>query len=246
MQANSDKSPYPRRRVIRFLLKQMIKATYRLISDFRVEGQENAPTTGPLIVVANHFHFADPAALIRALPWPLEFFGATRFADAPWFAAWLPKVWGYYAVHRGAASTQAVHAAEGVLSQKGIIGIFPEGGSWAQVLRPARLGAALLAVETGAYLLPVGLDGLTELFPLSARRPPVTVRIGPVFGPYTATGRGRERRGQLEAIGADMMQHIQALLPPERHGVFSADPQLREAAQTAAVYPFDDDSKRGW
>ena len=59
MQANSDKFLYPRRRVIRFLLKQLIKATYRLISNFRVEGQENAPTTGPLIVVANHFHFAE-------------------------------------------------------------------------------------------------------------------------------------------------------------------------------------------
>lgn len=247
MRANHDEFPYPRRRLARAFLRQLVRGTFWLFSDFQIEGRNNLPAGGPLIVVANHFHFADPPVLIRTLPWPLEFIGASRFVDAPPTMAWLPRLWGYYAVHRGAVSGHAMRAAQAVLSQKGVLGIFPEGGSWATVLRPARLGAALLAVETGAPILPLGIDGMTHMFPLSMRRrPPVTVRIGPVFGPYTANGRGRGRRAELEAIGADMMRHVQALLPPERHGVFSADPNLRAAAEAVAVWPFDDEDKRGW
>ena len=52
--------------------------------------------------------------------------------------------------------------AETLLKRGGIIGIFPEGGNWATVLRPARPGPAYLATQTGAPLLPVGIDGLID------------------------------------------------------------------------------------
>lgn len=247
MQIAKAQFPYPRRQLLRAVLRRVAQATLALFSDFHIEGRENLPAGGPLIVVANHFHFADPVVIMRTLPWPMEFLGATRFVDAPASVAWLPHLWGYYAVHRGANSSYALRASQAVLAQKGVLGIFPEGGSWAAVLRPARPGSALLAVETGAPLLPLGIDGLTEIMPLSLRRRPrVTVRIGPPFGPYQAEGRGRARRAQLEAIGEEIMRHIQALLPAERHGVYAADPTLRAAAQAAAIYPFEDEARRGW
>ncbi len=247
MQVNTHQFPYPRRRLLRAALRRIAQLTLFLFSDFHIDGSEHLPAGGPLLVVANHFHFADPVVVMRTLPWPMEFLGATRFADAPASVAWLPRMWGYYAVHRGANSSYALRASQAVLAQKGVLGIFPEGGSWASVLRPARPGAALLAAETGTPLLPLGIDGLTEIMPLSLRRRPrVTVRIGAPFGPYQAEGRGRARREQLEAIGEDIMRHIQALLPPERHGVLAADPARRAAAQAVATYPFEDEARRGW
>jgi 1-acyl-sn-glycerol-3-phosphate acyltransferase len=227
---------------VRTCLRKLAHLAFGLLTDLRILGQEHLPASGPLILVANHFHFADTAAVIRATPWPLDFLGGRQLVDAPPWLVWIPKLWGYYAVRRGSASRLAIRASKAVLAQKGILAIFPEGGSWASVLRPARPGTAYLAAETGAPLLPVGLDGLVDLERAwrRGRRPAVTVRIGPPFGPFEAPGHGRARRTRLDEIGDEIMQRIAALIPPERRGVYSADPQIRAAAQEAAVYPYDD------
>jgi len=213
-----------------------------VLSDFHIIGRENLPPGGPLLVVANHFSFIDPVAMVRAVPWPLEFVGGFRMPNAPTLVTWIPKVWGYYPVYRGTASRDALRAAEAVLTQNGVLGIFPEAGNWATVLRPARPGAAFLATRTGARILPMGFDGLNDLFPRlrQGQHARVTVRIGRPFGPFRATGRGRERRRQLEAIGHEIMQHIAELIPPERRGHYSDDPAIRAAAQGTEVYPWDE------
>jgi 1-acyl-sn-glycerol-3-phosphate acyltransferase len=97
-------------------------------------------------------------------------------------------------------------------------------------------------VQTGAPLLPIGLDGLLDLFPSlhRGRRATVTVRIGQPFGPFQTVGHGRERRQQLDEIGHEIMRRIAELIPPERRGVYSDDPAIRAAAQEVAVYPYDD------
>ncbi len=96
---------------------------------------------------------------------------------------------------------------------------------------------------TGARLLPVGLDGFIDVLPRlgKGKRAHVTARIGQPFGPFTAPGRGRERREYLEQIGHEIMRHIAELLPPERRGHYSDDPAIRAAAQGTAYYPFDDE-----
>ena len=75
--------------------------------------------------------------------------------NAPTFVTWLPKIYGYYPVYRGTGSRGALKAAAAILKQGGLLGIFPEAGSWAQVLRPARPGTAYLAAQTGVRILPV-------------------------------------------------------------------------------------------
>ncbi len=234
--------PYPRRRIIRFFLRRGIHLGLAVLSRLRVEGRENLPASGPLLVVANHFHFIDPAIVIGVTPWPLDFLAGLQMVGAPPVVTVLPKMWGVYSVRRGGASTDAIRAATAVLAQNGVMGIMPEGGCWATVLRPARPGAAYIAAQSGAPLLPIGLDGVTDLFPSvrRGRRATVTVRIGRPFGPFQATGHGRERRQQLDEIGHEIMRHIADLLPPERRGVYSDDPAIRAAAQAAAVYPHED------
>jgi len=236
------KAHYPRRRLLRLLLRGLIHAALATLTRFEVEGRENVPRTGPLLVAGNHFHFIDPVALIRAIPRPLEFVGGLRMPFAPRFVTFLPRLWGYYAVKRGTPSREALRAAEDVLRQGGAIGIFPEGGSWATVLRPPRGGAAFLATRTGALIVPVGLDGLPEIFPSlrRLRRAKVTIRIGAPIGPFTAEGKGREHRAALDRIGDEILRAVSCLIPPERRGHYSDDPALREAAKKVEHYPWDD------
>jgi 1-acyl-sn-glycerol-3-phosphate acyltransferase len=242
MKEADPKFPYPRRRLIRAVLQRLSHVAFAVLTDLQIIGQENLPEGGPLLVVANHFSFIDPVATVRVAPWPLEFVGGFQMPNAPASVTWIPKVWGYYPVFRGTGSRYALRAAEAVLAQGGVLGIFPEAGSWATVLRPPRPGAAFLAVRTGARILPMGFDGLPDVFPRlrRGRRPRVTVRIGKLFGPFCATGRGRVRRQQLEAIGHEIMRRIAELIPPEQRGHYSDDPALRAAAQGTEVYPWAD------
>jgi 1-acyl-sn-glycerol-3-phosphate acyltransferase len=230
----------PRHRSIRTVLRAFIRLAFALLARLRIEGEENVPEAGPLLVVANHFHFTDPVAVIRAMPWPLEFIGGFRMPNAPTGVKWLTKAWGTHRVRRDGSSRAALGAAEEVLRAGGVLGIFPEGGSWASVLRAPRPGAAYLAARTGAVVLPVGLDGLTELFSGLARlrRARVTVRIGRPIGPFDPVERGRAGREDVERIGETIMRRIAELIPPERRGVYSENPTLRAAA-AAEVYPWE-------
>jgi len=230
----------PTHRLVRAVLRAFIRLAFAVLTRLRIEGEENLPEEGPLLVVANHFHFVDPVAVIRAMPWPLEFIGGAQLPNAPTGVKWLTTLWGTTRVHRGGSSRDALRAAEAALSAGGIFGIFPEGGSWAAVLRPARPGAAYLAARTGAPILPVGLDGLTDLFSSlrRLRRARVTIRIGRPFGPFEAVPRGRKGREAIDRIGETVMRSIAELIPPSRHGVFSDDAAVRAAAQDAAAYPW--------
>jgi 1-acyl-sn-glycerol-3-phosphate acyltransferase len=242
MKETDQKFPYPRRRLVRAVLQRLSHVAFAALTDLQIIGQENFPEKGQLLVVANHFSFIDPVAMVRATPWPLEFVGGFQMPNAPASVTWIPKVWGYYPVFRGTGSRYALRAAEAVLAQGGVLGIFPEAGSWATVLRPPRPGAAFLAVRTGARILPMGFDGLPDVFPRlrRGRRARVTVRIGKLFGPFRAIGRGRPRRQQLEEIGHEIMRRIAELIPPERRGHYSDDPAIRAAAQGTEVYPWAD------
>mgnify|MGYP000935017279 FL=1 len=231
---------YPRRRVIRTILKSGIALAFNVLADFEVEGKENIPSNGPLLVVANHFHFLDPLALIHTTPWPMEFVGGAQTPNAPGTVGWLSKAFGVIPTYRGTGSRETLQNAEEILKQKGILAIFPEGGSWAQVLRPPRPGTAFLAWRTKAQILPVGLDNFLGFFQRVkfGQKLKVKVKFGKPFGPVAAQDGTRPGREELDKIGHDIMRQISYLLPAERQGFYSPDPAIREAARGTEIYPW--------
>lgn len=235
------KVTYPRRRIIRRTLRALIRAAFSVLADFQINGRENLPKEGPLLVVGNHFSFLDPVAFIGVLPYPLEFVGGSQTPNAPGMVSWLSRVYGILPVRRGSISRDTLRASRKVLNDKGILGIFPEAGSWAKVLRPARPGTAYLATCTQAQVLPIGLDGLAELFPSVRRgkRGRITFNIGKPFGPFYVSDRGETDRKRLDDLGHEFMRRIADLIPVEKRGFYSEDPLIRKAAQEAAIYPWE-------
>jgi len=231
---------YPRRRFMRSILHTLSGIAFRTLTRVEVHGRENLPRVGPLLVVANHFSFLDPAVMVSVAPWPMEFLGGFRMPNAPTWATIFPRLWGYFAVFRGGNSRPALQAAERVLNQRGIVGIYPEAVASAAVLRTARPGAAYLAARTGTPVLPIGLDGLVDVFPQLKlhRRARVTVRIGRMIGPFKAAD-GANHRRQIENISTEIMNSIAQLLPEERRGRYSQDSALRLQAEALDVYQFD-------
>ena len=243
MSASTISQPisFHRRRLLRGVLRSGIAGIFAALTDLQVIGRENLPESGPLLVVGNHFNFLDPLAIIHILPYPLEFIGGRQAPNAPGAVGWIRNLWGILPVSRGSSSRDALTRALGYLRSKGVLGIFPDGGCGAAVLRPPRPGAALLAARTGAPILPVGLDGLVDVLPAlrRGRRAQVTIRIGKPFGPFNLDARDRASRQQIDEIGQEMMRRIAELIPPERRGCYSDDPAIREAARGTEIYPWD-------
>ena len=218
--------PYPRRSFVRSLIRGVIGAGLFSLTRFETEGTEQLPKSGPLIVVINHFHFLDAVVMIRALPWPLEFLADFEMPNVPLPLRHLPDWYGTYKVAQGTPNREAIHAAEAVLAQKGVLGVFPEGRLHQPPLHTALPGAAFLALRTGAPVLPIGIytDQDWDIFGTIRRtghRLRVTCAFGDLVGPFESTNPFRPSKEELARVGKRMMSAIAGLLPPEMQGEFA-------------------------
>lgn len=234
---------FPRRYIMRSVLRFLIGRLLFILTKFEVNGREHLPKSGPILVVANHFHFADPAFLIYASRRHMEFIAGRQAPNAPKVVTIFPKLWGVLRAFRGGYSRSTLDGALSVLGQGRAVALFPEGGAWAQVLRPARPGAAFLAVESGVQIVPIGIVGAEDV--LRRGRKKLTINIGPPLGPFTVSGAGKARRAEIDAIGETIMRAIAAQIPSEQRGVFSNNEAIRDAAQDVAAFPFAQKHMRG-
>lgn len=205
----------------------LVRRVFGPALSLRVTGTENVPLEGPLIVVSNHLSNADPPILIVAFPRPLFFMGKAELFRNP-VLAWLVRKFGGFPVERGTADRAALRHALNVLNQGIALGIFPEGGrSRTGALRPGLPGVGLLALQSGAPILPVGLTG-TEVFPVNGdwplRRPPGQPRgVGVRFGvPFVVPERVDGRRVTADEATRLIMTRVAELLPEPYRGVYAS------------------------
>jgi 1-acyl-sn-glycerol-3-phosphate acyltransferase len=159
-----------------------------MVGGGRVEGLEHVPHQGPFILVANHRSLADPPIIGWAVGHKvgrvLHFMAKEEMRRWP-IIGWLAEGSGVFFVRRGEGDRAAQRAALRLLAEGRPIAIFPEGTrSKDGRLGSAKPGAALLAIRSGAPLLPVAITGTERLFPGHSRVPHrtrVVVRIGPPF-----------------------------------------------------------------
>jgi 1-acyl-sn-glycerol-3-phosphate acyltransferase len=235
---------YPRRRIIRWVLRFLTGTLVRILGRYKVEGLENIPKSGPVIIAANHFHFVDPPLLLASSPRQIEFVAGAVRPNAPGWTNIFPNLWGFIPAFRGGYSRSTLSGAREVLDQGGVLGIFPEGGSWAKFLRPARPGTAYIATLSGAPIVPVSIVGGPEL--LGKGRAKVRVVFHPPMEPPIITTKGPLRRAAIDAYGEKLMEIIASELPDERKGRYSSDPAIRAEALKMSDFPWDEqDELRG-
>jgi 1-acyl-sn-glycerol-3-phosphate acyltransferase len=240
--ASAFKIQYPRRQVSRAMLRFVAGRLIHLLSDLRIQGQEHVPDSGPIILAANHFDFIDPALLLYASPRLVEFVGGANRPNAPLWARMIPELWGFIAAYRGGYSRSTLELSQQVLAQDGVLGIFPEGGSWAALLRPARPGLAFVAEKSGASVVPVSISGADKV--LGGPKQPLHIQFHPPVPPPRVVDRA-SRRQQLDAYGDKIMSVIAQGLPQAQRGRFSSDPEARAAAEAVSAFPFTDPELRG-
>jgi 1-acyl-sn-glycerol-3-phosphate acyltransferase len=171
--------------VARVVLRPAFRSLWRL----RVEGLGHVPRTGPAILAPNHVSVIDSFLLPAVLPRRITYVGKAEYLD-DWKTRWLFPALGMIPIDRsgGDAARGALLAAAGVLGRGELFGIYPEGTrSRTGMLHKGRTGAARLAAETGAPVVPVGLLGTREIQPpdVSFPRPfrVATIRFGAPIPP---------------------------------------------------------------
>lgn len=139
-------------------LGRWIGATFvRLPYRVRVHHGERVPTSGGIVLVANHSSMVDGPLLFGMLRRRAVFLIKYEMFRGP--LGWFLRRIGQLPVRRGEADRTPLLAAVRVLRAGGLVGVFPEGTRGDGVVSSAQHGAAWLARSSGARVLPVACRG---------------------------------------------------------------------------------------
>lgn len=179
--------------------------------DLRVEGSENVPRTGPLLVTANHCSYLDPVFLGALLPREAGF-AAKQELFKVFGLGRLIRALNSIPVDRSSIAPSTLRRFEDwVRSGKALI-VFPEGTrSRDGNLKAAKTGVGMMVAKFSVPVLPVYLEGTDSAFRNVFRRGRVRVVFGqPYTLPSGLTGSSNEREAFREAAQI-VMNAIRAL-----------------------------------
>ena len=186
MKKNIPSSPPRPSLVYLFVSYFLVFPIYRILFRGRTSGNCNVPTTGSLVVVANHGSHLDPPFLGHALSRPVAFMAKEELFSIP-ILSFIIRACGAYPVSRGASDREAIRTATARLKEGCATGVFLDGTRQenGRVNTPMA-GAALLAARTDSKILPVAIinsqKALRKGFSLP-RLVPIHIRIGQPISP---------------------------------------------------------------
>jgi len=182
---------------------------------------DNVTLKGPLIVISNHTGQLEVAVFFGQLATrPITGWAKVESWDNT-FLNWLFDLWGLIPVKRGEADTSALRKALKALEDGYIFGIAPEGTrNRTGRLKRAHPGAVMLAVHSGAPILPVvHWGGESFLKNLSRfKRTDFHIRVGKPF--ILDLEDVKMTRKVRQQIVDEMMLRIAELMPIEYRGEY--------------------------
>jgi 1-acyl-sn-glycerol-3-phosphate acyltransferase len=221
--------------MVRFLARAVLFGIFR----FRIatSGQEHLPSGGYLLVAAAHRGWMDPIVVLHAIPLePRAWFlgsGPSTFTSR-WRERIIHRLGGLLPVWRGGVGIdQHLASARAVLGNGGVFAQMPEGTVSGPPGRigPFRVGWALIAIRTGAPIVPLAMAGTEELY-LGKRMasrilPPTTIGrlLGdgwdgtlPVEGSREELELARRATAGLEALLGPVVEELHpATVDPANH-----------------------------
>jgi len=165
---------------VRDLLKPFVEALFRVLFTYDCLGEEEVPETGPAVIAANHPSYLDPVLLSLQVRRPIRFMAWDALFKVPLLGT-LIRAFGAFPVDvRRGRGRAAYERARSLVEAGQVVGLFPEGKrSRTGWMEPSlREGAARLALETGAPLIPATISGAYRAWPHYQSLPrPARIRV---------------------------------------------------------------------
>ena len=204
-----------------------------------VEGLENVPTEGPVILASNHLSFSDSIFLPLVVPRRVTFMAKSDYFTGTGVKGRLTAFFfrgiGQVPVDRsgGAASQAAIDTAMAILNEGHILGIYPEGTrSPDGHLYRGKTGVARMALEAGARVVPVAMIDTEKIQPPGKIFPKI-MRVGIKFGPALDFSRYEGMEGDrfvLRSITDEIMYELMTLSGQEYVDIYATKAKTEIAA----------------
>ena len=156
-----EKGPSP---LLYGIVRALLVPFFRLWFRLRIVGAEHIPESGAAVITPNHKSFWDSFFVGTATRRHVRFMGKVELFEKPYGR--LLVALGAFPVRRGKSDAVAHETARVILEQGGLLSLFPEGTRVRDPdeLGPPHRGAARLAIEGGAPLVPAAITGTDHLW----------------------------------------------------------------------------------
>ena len=170
------------------LMFVFLRLLLRVLGRLRSSGEAHVPQRGGVLYCPNHASDADPPAVFVTAPRRCWMVGKSEIFEIPLLGPYFARFQAI-PIHRDSPDRAALRRIEQVLKGGEPVLLFPEGRASEdgrlQALQP---GAALVALRTGAPIIPIGLEHVNEFLPYASLLPrfsahPVVVTYGPPIDP---------------------------------------------------------------
>ncbi len=143
-------------------LRGLVRLWLRLMFRVRVEGLENVPQTGPVLLCINHISAIDPPAVGAVMQRDVHFMAKVELFS---YLGWLLPHIAAYPVNRDVRDSRAVRHTLRLMQHGAVVGLFPEGHRQSQgALGSPRPGAGSLIGHARAAVVPVAVRGPWRFF----------------------------------------------------------------------------------
>jgi 1-acyl-sn-glycerol-3-phosphate acyltransferase len=164
---------------------------------FRVEGMENLPSGGA-VLVANHQSVVDIPMLLSAFPRPVRFLAKRELGEIPLFGKAMAAAGNLFIDRDDPRDAVRMLREAGARLRDGqLVVVFPEGTrSGDGSIGEFRPGAFHLAQKSGAPVVPVYIEGGYRAIPkggIRVRPAGLLVRVLPPLSPEEGAGGSKER-----------------------------------------------------
>lgn len=231
----SGLTPTWRVRINMVVGRVLFGALYRVT----VVGRGRVPRTGPVVFVANHAGFLDGPMLPAPAPRPTSVLVKREMFTGllGWFLTWI----GHIPVTRNSGDRRAL-AAVAILHAGGAVGIFPEGTRGRGDVAAVQQGAAWLAQQGAARVVPVAFLGTRTTGASKGSLPRLWTRMVVEFGEpmdlvadpaVTGSTTGRQRLAAATSLVRELLAtHVRE--SQERHRVFLPEDDGRQGRDPQA------------
>ena len=142
--------------------KGMFRFQFKLMG-WKIQGMENMPTEGPVILVINHRSIWDPIVAGSSLPRKVSFMAKEELFSIPILGGIFSKL-GAFPVKRGKGDINAIRQSLGILKEGRVLGLFPEGTrSKNGEIQKGLPGMVLLMEKSKATVVPIKMFGTRHL-----------------------------------------------------------------------------------